>query len=519
MRRGGEAVSLAEHSHALSSGARLSQYQISSVLGSGGFGITYLARDMALDAPVAIKEYLPAELAARGGDSKVSAISRAAVADFDWGLQRFLEEARVLAKFPHPNIVRVFQVFEANATAYIVMEYAKGEALSSLIQRQGQLSEDATRAILLPVMDGLKRVHQHGFLHRDIKPANIILREDGGPALIDFGSARQAIETKSRSITSIVTEGYAPLEQYDPNGNQGPWTDIYALGAVAYKCMTGKTPPPSTSRIRNDPLAPLGEASRWPVSPAFEAAMKWAMSVYEEDRPQTIDALAKALGSPPPAHSRPAGGHADAEATQLIGRSGRPSGAGPQAGSTGASVFSGQGRPSKRTMILGFASAAVVLLTLAFGLRLLPKTASNQPPPSRSEGHATAPVNGSELSTAPGLPATISGPVQVIDTATLLIGKTRVHLAGVTGLSGDFASVFAKTLTELGGKASCDRVPDSQSYDCSVPFPGSARSRADLAEIVLLNGAALPATDATPSQRQKSATAKAAARGVWKKSN
>ena len=286
---------LADHVDALQRGARLNQYEISNVLGAGGFGITYLAEDTLLDAPVAIKEYLPGDLASRQANSQVTAKSTATVNDFQWGLNRFMEEARTLAKFRHGNIVHVNQVFEANNTAYIVMEYAKGETLSEYLQRCAPLDEAKTRDILIPIMDGLRRVHERNFLHRDIKPGNIILRDDGGPVLIDFGAARQAIETKSRSITSIVTEGYAPLEQYDPNGNQGPWTDIYALGAVAYKCLTGNTPPAATSRVRNDPLAPLDVAAKGRVSKELASAVMWALSVYEEQRPQSIDAFAKAI--------------------------------------------------------------------------------------------------------------------------------------------------------------------------------------------------------------------------------
>src|SRR5215471_5621262 len=249
-----------EHVHALAQGTRLNQYELMKILGTGGFGITYMARDTTLDTLVAIKEYLPSDFAVRQEDSQVTAKSSTSKGDFDWGLSRFLEEARVLAKFRHPNIVHVNQIFEANHTAYLVMEYAEGESLEDLLRRAGSLSELQTKDILFPILDGLKRVHDIGFLHRDIKPGNIILRRDEGAVLIDFGAARQAIETKSRSITSIVTEGYAPLEQYDPSGNQGPWTDIHALAAVAYKCMTGKTPPSATSRVRNDPFVPLETA-------------------------------------------------------------------------------------------------------------------------------------------------------------------------------------------------------------------------------------------------------------------
>jgi len=277
-----------EHFHALTKGARLNQYEMIGILGAGGFGITYIARDTTLDTMVAIKEYLPADFAVRQGDSQVTAKSSTSKGDFDWGLKRFLDEARVLAKFRHPNIVRVNQIFEANSTAYLVMEYEKGESLDELLKRAGSLNEQETKAILFPILDGLKRVHELGFLHRDIKPANIIIREDGGAVLIDFGAARQAIDHRTRAITSIVTEGYAPLEQYDPSGNQGAWTDIYALAGVAYKCLTGNKPPVATSRVRNDPLVPLAVAAPGHVSREFASAIEAGLSVYENFRPQNI---------------------------------------------------------------------------------------------------------------------------------------------------------------------------------------------------------------------------------------
>ena len=278
-----------EHVHALAKGSRLNQYEMVNVLGAGAFGITYMARDTSLDTMVAIKEYLPDDLATRQGDSTVTAKSSTSKRDFDWGLDRFLAEARVLAKFRHPNIVRVNQIFEANNTAYLVMDYAKGESLDDLLRRTGPLSEQQTKDILFPILDGLKRVHQQGFLHRDIKPNNIIIREEGGAVLIDFGAARQATETRSRALTSIVTEGYAPLEQYDTDGNQGPWTDLYAVGGVAYKCLTGNKPPPATSRVRADSLVPLSVAAPGRVSTEFASAIELALRVHENERPRNVD--------------------------------------------------------------------------------------------------------------------------------------------------------------------------------------------------------------------------------------
>ena len=210
--------------------------------------------------------------------------------------------------------MRVNQIFQANNTAYLVMEYAKGQSLDDLLQKDGTLSEEQTKEILSPILDGLKRVHEQGFLHRDIKPGNIIIREEGGAVLIDFGAARQAIETKSRAITSIVTEGYAPLEQYDGMGNQGPWTDIYALGAVAYKCLTGNKPPSATLRVRSDPMVPLSIATKGKVSPTFAAAIESALHVYENLRPQSIADFAAMIAGTMPV---PAAASAD-DATRVV---------------------------------------------------------------------------------------------------------------------------------------------------------------------------------------------------------
>jgi serine/threonine protein kinase len=277
-----------EYLMALPKGYRLNQYEIINVLGAGGFGVTYLARDTSLDKLIAIKEYMPSDFALRTDGSRVTAKSTSAMNDFQWGLTRFLEEARILAKFRHPNIVEIYQVFEANQTAYIIMEYEEGQTLSQHLQQAGTLDEAAVAAILFPILDGLQKVHALGFLHRDIKPGNIILRTHGGPVLLDFGAARQAVEAKSRSITSVVTEGFAPIEQYASNGHQGNWTDIYALGAVAYKCLTGETPPAATMRIRNDPMAPAAALAAGKASAQFLAAVDWALSPNEGDRPQTI---------------------------------------------------------------------------------------------------------------------------------------------------------------------------------------------------------------------------------------
>lgn len=238
---------------------------------------------------MAIKEYLPSDLATREYDLSVVPHSSQAASDFEWGLDRFIDEARILARFHHPNVVRVHHFFQAHSTAYIVMEYAEGETLSAFLERKGTLTEAELKVILYPILDGLEVVHRADFLHRDIKPGNIIIRdEDNSPVLLDFGSARQAIGSRSRSVTSIITPGYAPIEQYSSRGDQGPWTDIYALGGVCYRALTGEVPDDATDRMRDDPLISVSERCADRPSDDFLSAIDWALAVDEGDRPQSI---------------------------------------------------------------------------------------------------------------------------------------------------------------------------------------------------------------------------------------
>ena len=282
--------------NALPQGYRLQEYELVRVLGFGGFGMTYLGFDHNLDKPVAIKEYLPSDIATRTADRSVAPQASEFRGDFQWGLERFVDEARTLARFDHRHIIKVHRFFEAHGTAYIVMEYAEGETLSAHLERKGSLQEAELKAILYPLLDGLEVVHGADFLHRDIKPGNIVLRDvDGSPVLLDFGAARQAIGAKSRSVTSIVTPGYAPIEQYSSRGHQGAWTDLYALGGVCYRALTGDVPDDATDRVRRDPLVPVAQRCAGRASAAFLSAVDWALSVDEGDRPQRVGAWREAM--------------------------------------------------------------------------------------------------------------------------------------------------------------------------------------------------------------------------------
>ncbi|HSH88494.1 MAG TPA: protein kinase [Ramlibacter sp.] len=282
---------------ALPGGYRINEYEIERPLGGGGFGVTYLARDCNLQLPVAIKEYFPSDLVTRGVDQSVRV--RSAETDdhqeqYDWGLERFLDEARALATFRHPNIVRVLRYFRENGTAYIVMEYESGQSLKRWVPQNAPLSQRSLLSIIYPLLDGLEAVHKTGFLHRDIKPDNIYVRGDGTPVLLDFGAARRV--TANKDMTNIVSPGFAPFEQYHSQGNQGPWTDIYSLGAVMYWMTTGKKPVESAARVKHDTMLPASSLAEVSVfgAPLLDA-IEWAMNPDESRRPQNVTLFRAAI--------------------------------------------------------------------------------------------------------------------------------------------------------------------------------------------------------------------------------
>ena len=264
------------HHHSLDTGYNLHWYEIKSVLGRGGNGITYLAHDKNLDRLVAIKEYLPVDCSARDQDDSVHPLMESCANLYYIGLARFLKEGRTLAKFVHPNIVRVHSIFEENNSAYMVMEYEEGQDLGNYFKNNDDLCEQVLLDIFLPVLEGLQQVHQSGFIHRDIKPANIYLRTDGSSVLLDFGSARQTANELTRTLTVLATYGYAPFEQYDQcQEKQGPWSDIYALGASIYFGITGDRPVDSLKRAgaiiggSKDLFVPLSSQKREGYSENF----------------------------------------------------------------------------------------------------------------------------------------------------------------------------------------------------------------------------------------------------------
>ena len=254
-----------------------------------------LAHDTNLERDVAIKEYLPIEIAVREGDFSVHPVTEDRGQQYKWGLDRFIAEARTLAKFKHPNVVQVLSVFEENNTGYMVMPYEQGQTLQQILSTERTLEETALLKIVIPILGGLEQVHSARFIHRDIKPDNIFIRHDGSPVLLDFGSARQALGEETKTLTSLVSPGYAPFEQYySKSDEQGPWTDIYGLGATLYRAIAGIAPMDAVDRSRSileaghDVLVAAVEVGQGRYSERFLKAVDHALQFKKQDRPQSI---------------------------------------------------------------------------------------------------------------------------------------------------------------------------------------------------------------------------------------
>lgn len=276
----------------------IDRYQIVDVLGQGGFGITYQAVDTRNQEVVAIKEYLPREIAFREHSISVRPLNADEADLFQWGLGRFMDEAKVLAGFNHKSVVPVRRFFHANGTAYLVMKYCEGETLNKLLKRKQTLSEPDLMAILNPLLDALDAVHRTGIVHRDIKPGNIIIGPDGVPVLLDFGAARQEMGG-TRSVTAMATVGYGAFEQYQTTGNHGAWTDMYGLGATLYRIVTGQVPPNATNRIPDDTMTPASIAAASRYSQPLLRAIDAALVVPYNKRVQNVEQFRNMLSPAP----------------------------------------------------------------------------------------------------------------------------------------------------------------------------------------------------------------------------
>ncbi len=283
---------------ALPPGTRFGEFEILRVLGVGGFGIVYLANDHSLEREVALKEYMPASLAARGAGPQITVRSSSFAETYAIGLRSFVNEARLLARFDHPSLVKVYRFWEDNATAYMVMPFLQGVTLRDTRRRMAHAPDEAwIRSVISPILSALELLHREGVYHRDIAPDNILLPPDGPPVLLDFGAARRVISDRTQSLTAILKPSYAPIEQYAEMTQlrQGPWTDLYALGAVIHYLLFGAPPAPATARAVQDDAEAIENRIVPGVSPRFLEAVSWMLSIRPNQRPQNGEQLRAVL--------------------------------------------------------------------------------------------------------------------------------------------------------------------------------------------------------------------------------
>ena len=279
-------------------GTVLGDFTITGIVGEGGFGIVYLAHESTLDRVVAIKEYLPSSIAGRTGNQSVMVRSHANTNAYASGLKNFLREAQLLARFSHPAMVEVHRVWEQNSTAYMAMRFYDGKTLRELRQAEQTFDELDIRRVMEPIFDAVSLLHAQNVIHRDVSPDNILMRGNGNPVLLDLGAARLVIGGMTQALTTILKPGYAPIEQYVDDGTmrQGPWTDVYGLGAVLYFLLTGGPPPQAVARMITDPLRKaLASAIKVSVPPPFIEAVVKALAVRPDERFQSVDELRDAL--------------------------------------------------------------------------------------------------------------------------------------------------------------------------------------------------------------------------------
>lgn len=424
----------------LAIGTRLHEFELRSVIGEGGFSVVYLAYDHSLQRTVAIKEYLPGTIAFRDGEGLIRPRFEKYEATFNTGRQSFLNEARILAQFEHPALIRIHRFWEQNGTAYMVMQYCAGKTLRKLLLDEPQRHSDEhwlKVQVMDPVLDALQLLHSRHYYHRDLSPDNIIVLDSGMPMLLDFGAARQVIGDMTQALTVILKPGFAPIEQYadDESMRQGPWTDIYGVGAVLYFAVTGKAPVASVARLVKDPLKKLSQIEPIPTSAAFAHTIDHALAVFPNDRPQSIEELRRALLQ----HS----GAADSgrPAAPVVRTDAQVPTAGPDA-KTGVSPATALAAPAAQRSPLPTQAPIEALPTM-------PTTASPVPPQAQT-AHAPPNAAASGRTKAPHPP--VDGPGQrlrmpLVSVALALVVALGAMLFWWIG-SAPSASVQASTSSE-----------------------------------------------------------------------
>lgn len=436
----------------LVNGSHVAEFEVMGLIGQGGFGVVYRAWDHALEREVAIKEYYPSSLATRQGEGTVVPLSERHQDTFDVGMRSFVNEARLLAQFDHPSLLKVYRFWQENGTTYMVMPLYKGNTLKSTLSAMGSQVDEKW---LLGVMDGVTQalgvMHQANCYHRDIAPDNILLLEGSGlPVVLDFGAARRVISDMTQAITVILKPGYAPIEQYDdmPGMSQGAWTDVYALGAVMHVAVCGRPPPPSVGRLMEDRYVSLAnnEVLRQRFSQKLLSGIDAALSVRPEARPQSMAELRSSLGiaAPGPAAANAAPPLAQAAVAPMAARASSPASVNASGAKSKAPLLAAVGG------VVVLAAAAAWWMTRPSGAG----TGGTEVPAATAAAPATTP-NATTPAAAPALPfdaartlhelsLTPAGGIEVIATPrkeTVAIAKDKLEFTVRANRAG-FVYVF-----------------------------------------------------------------------------
>ncbi len=482
---------MAEHD-ALPAGTRFGEFEILRVLGVGGFGIVYLTQDHSLERQVALKEYMPAALASRGVGPMITVRSASFAETYAIGLRSFVNEARLLARFDHPSLVKVYRFWEDNATAYMVMPYLQGITLRDARKAMAHAPDEAwIMSVIHPMLDALELLHREGVYHRDIAPDNILLPPEGPPILLDFGAARHVISDRTQSLTAILKPSYAPIEQYAEmtQMRQGPWTDIYALGAVMHFLLFGVPPAPATARAMQDDSEPIEQRSVPGVSQRLLEAVGWTLRVRPLERPQNVAELRAALKGLAPVPARVA----------AVGAG--QGGAVPPLGASSAVTF-------QPTMMVDAADPQATRINTAYP----PTSTPRAPPPPPPRPATVMPAAPQRLAAAPGpshppaAPASKRGLLMaVLAAAVVVAGAVLWQFVGLLGGSRVPAVVAVEAASAAASMAVAAPVP--------VPAPPPAVAVATPASAAASTQAATDAALAAVAQAQGLAVPGKAASG------
>jgi hypothetical protein len=525
------ARALPEAESALPPGTRLGEFEVRTLLGVGGFGIVYLAFDHALEREVAVKEYMPATMAGRTESLHVSLRSKSDAEVFGLGLKSFVNEAKLLAKFDHPSLIKVHRFWEANGTAYMAMPVLRGRTLKDIRRSTGRAPDEVwIRATLTPLLGALEQLHREGVYHRDISPDNIHLEADGHPVLLDFGAARRVISGKTQTLTAILKPAYAPIEQYAETGavKQGPWTDLYALGATLHFMLLGYPPAPATARTVADEATELLGQAMAGVSPQMLGIIDWMLAPRPADRPQCVAELRAVLEGrvalPQRVGATAAPAVWDKAATAPITV---PLGEGPwpdlELDDLGAVAPATMPGASSTSPAPG-ATATSTASTAPAGSAPLAAGEASRPPPARAFAPRAAVFNAGRGSTSQGPATALVEPLPVAaDDAHRLppppsrsravpLALAGVLLAGVLGYFGwsgllpGFAGAAAPALaSSAAAAASASAGLDAATATAAAPAAAAGQQASAAAAAAQASGAVNAAANPLPPSAQASA--------------